>query len=309
MLSGRAGAGGGEAGFAAGVATATAAGAGFTVGMAVAFAVTAGDGVAVGVLLGAGDGVMVAAGLADAVALGAGVGAGDGFALGLGLAVGVSVGCGVGAGAGVTSGVKLTCGTGVTIGADDGPAPGPLSRFWKADTSAPMPSPAITTPIANATVGNGPPPFPPPPLPPAPPRRDGGRGVGRRRGEGSDIASRFPRIRQEALPRHANAPCMIRVRVPIDVNAVLCADSTAFALATPLRVGELLTHAILEALGPRAPQDKRERAIAVAHAGLNDGAFILQIDERIYEHCDDVAVVAGIVTVRFFRRQQRSNAA
>ena len=123
------------------------------------------------------------------------------------------------------------------------------------------------------------------------------------------MRSRFPRIRQEALPRHANAPPMIRVRVPIDVNAVLCADSTAFALATPLRVGELLTHAVLDMLGPRAPQDKRERTIARTHAGLNDGSFCLEIDGRIYEHCDDVAVVAGIANVRFYRRERRDTAA
>jgi len=102
---------------------------------------------------------------------------------------------------------------------------------------------------------------------------------------------------------------MIRVRVPIDVNAVLCADSTAFALATPLRVGELLTHAVLDALGPRAPQDKRERAVASTHAGLNDGAFLLEIDGRYYEHCDEVAVVAGVATLRFFRREKRDAAA
>jgi hypothetical protein len=102
---------------------------------------------------------------------------------------------------------------------------------------------------------------------------------------------------------------MIRVTVPIDVAAVQRADSGAFALATPLRVGELLTHAVLEALGPRAPQDKRERTIASTHAGLNDGAFILEIDGRIYEHCDDVAVVAGVATVRFYRHQRRDAAA
>jgi hypothetical protein len=102
---------------------------------------------------------------------------------------------------------------------------------------------------------------------------------------------------------------MIRVRVPIDVNAVLCADSTAFALATPLRVGELLTHAVLDMLGARAPQDKRERTIARTHAGLNDGSFCLEIDGRIYEHCDDVAVVAGIANLRFYRRERRDTAA
>ncbi len=102
---------------------------------------------------------------------------------------------------------------------------------------------------------------------------------------------------------------MIRVNVPIDVGACLHSDSAAFALATPMRVGELLTHAVLEALGSRAPQDKRERMIASTHAGLNDGAFILEIDGRIFEHCDDVAVVAGVATVRFFRRERRDAAA
>ena len=102
---------------------------------------------------------------------------------------------------------------------------------------------------------------------------------------------------------------MLRVHVPIDVNAVLCADSTAFALATPLRVGELLTHAVLDALGPRAPQDKRERMVASTHAGLNAGAFIVEIDGRIYAHCDDVAVVAGVAHLRFYHRERRDTAA
>jgi hypothetical protein len=159
------------------------------------------------------------------------------------------------------------------------------------------------TPMISATIGKGPPPFPPP-------RGGGGCDDGRRRRAcGSDIASRFPRFRQEALPPRANAPAMIRVRVPIDVNAVLCADSIAFALATPLRVGELLTHAVLDALGPRAPQDKRERMVASTHAGLNAGAFIVEIDGRMYEHCDDVTVVAGIANLRFYRRERRDTAA
>jgi hypothetical protein len=102
---------------------------------------------------------------------------------------------------------------------------------------------------------------------------------------------------------------MIRVRVPIDVNAVACADSSAFALATPMRVGELLTHAVLDALGPRAPQDKRQRTVANAHAGLNAGAYLLEIDGRFYDHCDDVAVVAGVATLRFYARHKRDAAA
>jgi hypothetical protein len=102
---------------------------------------------------------------------------------------------------------------------------------------------------------------------------------------------------------------MIRVRVPVDVTTVLDAASSAFALATPLRVGEILTHAVLEALGPRAPQDKRERAVASVHAGFNAGEFRLEIDGRLYEHCDDVVVVAGEALVRFFHRRLGANEA
>jgi hypothetical protein len=133
---------------------------------------------------------------------------------------------------------------------------------------------------------------------------------------GGDDAVR-DRASHRAFRAFGKRPCrrarmrlsMIRVRVPIDVNAVLCADSIAFALATPLRVGELLTHAVLDALGPRAPQDKRERMVASTHAGLNEGAFIVEIDGRIYEHCDDVTVVAGIANLRFYRRERRDTAA
>jgi hypothetical protein len=258
---------------------------------------------------GDGDGLEAAVAVGATVADGIGVGDGDGVRLGAGEGEGVdegeSVGEGLASGVGVsrTSGVTGGCGTGVTCGIDVAPSSGTVARFWNAETRAPIPRPATMTPMISAAIGKGPPPVPPP--------REGCCGVEgrRRRGSGSDIASRFPRIRQEALPPHANAPSMIRVRVPIDVNAVLCADSIAFALATPLRVGELLTHAVLDALGPRAPQDKRERVVASTHAGLNSGAFIVEIDGRIYEHCDDVTVVAGIANLRFYRRERRDTAA
>jgi hypothetical protein len=261
--------------------------------VAVAAGLELGATVAAGVMVG--DATGVGAGVAERV--GTGVGAGEG--------VGGGDGEGLGSGEGVTrtSGVTEGCGTGVTCGIEVAPSSGTVARFWNAETKAPIPRPATMTPMINAAIGNGPPPVPPP--------REGGcdEGGRRRRGSGSDIASRFPRIRQEALPLRANAPSMIRVRVPIDVNAVLCADSIAFALATPLRVGELLTHAVLDALGPRAPQDKRERMVASTHAGLNEGAFIVEIDGRIYEHCDDVTVVAGVANLRFYRRERRDNAA
>ena len=234
------------------------------------------------------DGAAVAAegrGEGDAMiaALTAAVGTGLGFGVCEGAAVGEGVGSGDAVGASVGAGVTGEgCGTGVTTGAEAGKF-GVVLRFMRAEPSAPIPSPAMITPIATAANGSG----PPPPVPPPLLRFGVGSAEERRRREsGSGIGSRFPRIRQEALPLRANAAVMMRVRVPIDVNAVLCADSTAFALATPLRVGELLSHAVLDALGPRAPQDKRERTIARTHAGLNEGAFILEIDGRIYEHCD-----------------------
>jgi hypothetical protein len=49
--------------------------------------------------------------------------------------------------------------------------------------------------------------------------------------------------------------------------------------------------------------------VASTHAGLNSGAFIVEIDGRIYEHCDDVTVVAGVANLRFYRRERRDTAA
>jgi hypothetical protein len=96
---------------------------------------------------------------------------------------------------------------------------------------------------------------------------------------------------------------MLRVAVPIDVSAVSSTASSAFALATPLRVGDLLTAAVIEALGPRAPQDKRDRVVGCALDGLGSGTFVVEIDGRVYEDPDDVAVCSGTATLRFFLRR------
>ena len=99
---------------------------------------------------------------------------------------------------------------------------------------------------------------------------------------------------------------MLRVAVPIDVSAVTRTASTAFALATPLRVGDLLTAAVIEALGPRAPQDKRERVIGSTLAGLTSGTYVVEIDGRMYTDPGDVAVCSGTATLRFFLRALRA---
>jgi hypothetical protein len=96
---------------------------------------------------------------------------------------------------------------------------------------------------------------------------------------------------------------MLRVAIPIDVSAVARTASAAFALATPLRVGDVLRAAIHEALGPRAPQDKRERAVRSTVAGLRDGSFIVEIDGKRYSDPDDIVVCSGTATLRFFLRR------
>lgn len=144
---------------------------------------------------------------------------------------------------------------------------------------------------------------------PQPPPESGGGEAGRRRRGGVDIASAFhaPGKRPRASAR--KAPAMIRISVPIDVNAVASNESAAFALATPLLVEDLLTSAIVQALGPRAPLDKRERVVRRTLAGLCSGEYVVEIDGRIYEHGDEVAVCAGVATVRFFVRRSISRAA
>ena len=93
---------------------------------------------------------------------------------------------------------------------------------------------------------------------------------------------------------------MIRVSVPIDVRVVVETDSPAFALATPLRVDDLVALAVNEALGPRAPQDKRARSLRATLGGLREGKFVVDVDGRMYQRAEDVVVCAGSVTLRFF---------
>lgn len=102
---------------------------------------------------------------------------------------------------------------------------------------------------------------------------------------------------------------MIRVSVPIDLHAVMRDASTAFALATPLRVDDVLTQAVHEALGPRAPDDKRQRVLHSVRAGLDRGEYRLEIDGRPYVRRDDVVVAHGIIDVRFFLRRDAFDAA
>jgi len=96
---------------------------------------------------------------------------------------------------------------------------------------------------------------------------------------------------------------VIRVPIPVDVGTISATASAAFALATPLRVDRLIALAIREALGARAPQDKRERGIRAALEGFVSGRFVVDIDGRVYDRPESVVVCAGSATLRFFCKE------
>lgn len=95
---------------------------------------------------------------------------------------------------------------------------------------------------------------------------------------------------------------VIRVPVPIDVGTIAAEANGTFALATPLRVDELLALAVREALGSRAPLDKVERGIRNTLAGLRAGRFVVVIDGRVWHRADQVVVCEGVASLRFFAR-------
>lgn len=93
---------------------------------------------------------------------------------------------------------------------------------------------------------------------------------------------------------------MIRVRVPLDIHAVACNGSGAFALATPVRVRDLISLAVREAIGTRAPADKFARSLRTTLLGLSAGRFTVDIDGRLFSDAEAVIVCGDTVDVRFF---------
>ena len=98
---------------------------------------------------------------------------------------------------------------------------------------------------------------------------------------------------------------MIRLDIPVDVNTVAATACDVFALATPLRVDQLLALAIGEAIGARAPADKRERTIRRALASFRAGDFLIDIDGRVHDRPDTIAVCSGTIIVRFYSNETR----
>jgi len=99
---------------------------------------------------------------------------------------------------------------------------------------------------------------------------------------------------------------VIRIRVPLDLHAVAADGSAAFALATPLRVRELLAMAVREAIGALAPADKFHRSVRGTLAGFERGDFDVTVDGRAVRDADVVVVCQGCADVRFFLRVPRA---
>lgn len=98
---------------------------------------------------------------------------------------------------------------------------------------------------------------------------------------------------------------MIRVRVPLDLHAVSSSGSGAFALATPIRVRDLLSLAVREAIGLRAPDDKFARSLRTTLLGLSSGRFTVDINGRLFNDADDVVVCGDTADVRFYTAARR----
>jgi hypothetical protein len=98
---------------------------------------------------------------------------------------------------------------------------------------------------------------------------------------------------------------MIRVKVPLDLHAVSAGGSGAFALATPLRVRDLLSFAVREAIGSRAPHDKLSRSVHRTLAGLAAGDFIVDVNGRVFSDAEAVVVCEGTADIRFYLASRR----
>jgi hypothetical protein len=95
---------------------------------------------------------------------------------------------------------------------------------------------------------------------------------------------------------------VVRVNVPLDLSVVASTACTAFALATPLRIDELVALAVKEAQGARAPLDKIRRCIRATLAGLYAGSFWVDVDGRTFGDPRAVVMCERWAHVRFFMR-------
>lgn len=98
---------------------------------------------------------------------------------------------------------------------------------------------------------------------------------------------------------------VITVRVPVDLHAVACSRCSAFASVTPLRLYHVLSLAVREAIGARAPYEHFARSLRATIAGLRAGRFTVDVDGRTFAHPDEVVVCGTTARVRFFLARER----
>ncbi len=98
---------------------------------------------------------------------------------------------------------------------------------------------------------------------------------------------------------------MIRVKVPLDLHAVAAGGSGAFALATPMRVRDLLAFAVRDVIGLRAPGDKLSRSLHRTLAGLAAGDFTIDVNGRCFTDPDAVVLCETTADIRFFLGSRR----
>ena len=91
-------------------------------------------------------------------------------------------------------------------------------------------------------------------------------------------------------------------RLPLFPLFVVVASTacTAFALATPLRIEELVALAVREAQGAKAPLDKIKRCIGATLSGLRSGSFLVDVDGRMFGDPRAVVMCERWANVRFF---------
>jgi hypothetical protein len=122
------------------------------------------------------------------------------------------------------------------------------------------------------------------------------------------LAEPFIPAGRQLLDAAENVGLMIRVKVPLDLHAVSTDGSGAFALATPLRIRDLLIFAVREAIGSRAPHDKFSRSMHRTLAGLAAGDFIVDVNGRGFSDAEAVVVCEGTADIRFFLASRRRRA-
>ena len=101
---------------------------------------------------------------------------------------------------------------------------------------------------------------------------------------------------------------VIHVRVPLDLNAIADGDASAFALATPLALVQILALAVRQSIGDRAPRDLFERNFERTLAALDSGDITVTVDGRECRRLDEVIVCGTNASVRFFLSHARHSA-